>query len=118
MSNGIRGNHAKVDKGALLKRIPRPGSDSDGEVGILPLSKCSHLSEGGLDLPNKRKGFLLVERRTLFQWWTLVSSLAKDNESLMLEMSWAWKLIDKTRAHLYNSGTRSLGCVFSRNKVG
>ena len=38
-------------------------------------------------------------------WWRLFHSPAKTNESLSLELSWAWKLTNRIRAHGFNTGT-------------
>ena len=49
------------------------------------------------------------------QWWRLSISPANRNELFSLEMSWAWKPIDRERACWHSAGKRYLYCVFNRD---
>ena len=51
-------------------------------------------------------------------WRKLVPSLARTNESLMLELSRAWEPKYRKSAHGYGASKRSLRCVYSRNMDG
>ena len=56
--------------------------------------------------------------KTILDWWRLVSSPAKNHESLMLELLGAWEPADISRAQKFSLGTRSYSCVFNRNMAG
>ena len=50
----------------------------------------------------------------IWDWWRLVSSPAKDHESIMLELLEVWEPTDSSRAWRFSPGTRSCSSVFSR----
>ena len=54
----------------------------------------------------------------IWDWQRLVSSPAKDYESIMLELSGPWELADSLRAWRFSLGTRTCSCVFSRDMAG
>ena len=54
----------------------------------------------------------------MIYWQRLLSNPARSNKFLSLEMSWAWKPTDNSRAREFGSGTRSYSCVHCRDMVG
>ena len=69
----------------------------------------------GCDGQNKKKGWIFIAAKQIYQRQKLMVSPAMSNESPMLELSGAWEPSNRTGAWGFNLDTRSFSCVLSRN---
>ena len=68
-----------------------------------------------MNYQTKSKWFSMVKMNLQRYWQRLLNSLAKSNESVSLEHSWAWEPAYRRSTCIIGVRKRSLCCVFSRN---
>ena len=77
------------------KKIPRTPQDSDSTLkNTLPHKRTLTLEEA-FEQPNKKSSFPMNQN---LNWQQLYLSLAMNNESTLLELSWAWEPTDNLGA--------------------